>query len=68
MGSTVFLGVKGGGSRPDLYRGRRVRHATLGDGVVLATEGSGEDSKLTIYFDQVGKRKLVAKYASLEYL
>ncbi|MDH3255764.1 MAG: UvrD-helicase domain-containing protein, partial [Acidobacteriota bacterium] len=55
-------------SQPDLYRGRRVRHATLGDGVVLATEGSGEDSKLTIYFDQVGKRKLVVKYAALEYL
>jgi DNA helicase-2/ATP-dependent DNA helicase PcrA len=54
--------------RQDLYRGRRVRHATLGDGVVLATEGSGDDSKLTIYFDEVGKRKLVVKYAALEYL
>jgi DNA helicase-2/ATP-dependent DNA helicase PcrA len=70
-----FFGHQGGAapattqaSRTGLYRGRRVRHATLGDGVVLATEGSGEDSKLTIYFDQVGKRKLVAKYASLEYL
>jgi DNA helicase-2/ATP-dependent DNA helicase PcrA len=55
-------------SSPDVYRGRRVRHSTLGDGVILAAEGSGADSKLTIYFDQVGKRKLVAKYAPLEYL
>jgi DNA helicase-2/ATP-dependent DNA helicase PcrA len=52
----------------ELYRGRRVRHPTLGDGVVLEREGEGQDSKLTVYFDRVGKRKLVLKYASLEYL
>lgn len=51
-----------------LSRGRRVRHPTLGDGVVLDSEGDGDTSKLTVYFDRVGKRKLVAKYASLEYL
>ncbi len=57
------------GSKPQgLSRGRRVRHPTLGDGVVLASEGDGDGSKLTVYFDRVGKRKLVAKYASLEYL
>ena len=53
-------------SEQSLSRGRRVRHPTLGDGVVLESEGDGE--KLTVYFDRVGKRKLVAKYASLEYL
>ena len=31
-------------------------------------EGSGEDAKLTVFFDRVGKRKLIAKYAGLEYL
>ncbi|MFQ5524763.1 MAG: ATP-dependent helicase [Thermoanaerobaculia bacterium] len=51
-----------------LSRGRRVRHPTLGDGVVLGSEGDGDASKLTVYFDRVGKRKLVAKYAGLEYL
>ncbi len=55
------------GSR-GLSRGRRVRHPTLGDGVVLESEGEGDSGKLTVYFDRVGKRKLVAKYASLEYL
>ncbi len=49
-------------------RGRRVRHPVLGDGVVLDSEGEGEMSKLTVYFDRVGKRKLIAKYAGLEYL
>ncbi len=51
-----------------LARGRRVRHPTLGDGVVVSLEGSGESGKLTVYFDRVGKRKLVAKYAGLEVL
>ncbi len=51
-----------------LARGRRVRHPTLGDGVIVGLEGNGEASKLTVYFDRVGKRKLVAKYAGLEVL
>ena len=51
-----------------LHRGRRVRHPVLGDGVVLEQEGDGDASKLTVYFDRVGKRKLILKYAGLEYL
>ncbi len=54
--------------RQAVGRGRRVRHPTLGDGVVLEAEGQGDAGKLTVYFDRVGKRKLVAKYAGLEYL
>ena len=45
-----------------------MRHPVLGDGVVIAQEGEGESSKLTVYFDRVGKRKLIVKYAGLEYL
>jgi DNA helicase II / ATP-dependent DNA helicase PcrA len=51
---------------PKLSRGARVRHATLGEGVVLEIDGSGADAKLTIFFDQQGKRRLVARYANLE--
>ena len=51
---------------PGLKKGRRVRHATLGEGVVLELDGDGLEGKLTVYFDRVGKRKLVAKYANLE--
>jgi ATP-dependent DNA helicase UvrD/PcrA len=51
-----------------LRRGRRVRHPTLGDGVVLEQEGQGDNSKLTVYFDRFGKRRLVARYAGLEVL
>ncbi len=49
-------------------RGRKVRHASLGDGVVLDVEGSGDDSKLTIFFEHAGRKKLVAKYAELEWM
>jgi DNA helicase-2/ATP-dependent DNA helicase PcrA len=47
-------------------KGLRVRHPTLGDGRVLAVDGSGEAAKLTVYFEGAGKRKLVAKFANLE--
>jgi DNA helicase-2/ATP-dependent DNA helicase PcrA len=54
--------------RRALRRGSRVRHPTLGHGVVLELEGQGEDAKITVYFDRTGKRKLIARYANLEML
>jgi DNA helicase-2/ATP-dependent DNA helicase PcrA len=47
-------------------RGSRVRHAVLGVGQVLQIEGSGEDARLIVFFDNVGRRKLLVKYAQLE--
>jgi DNA helicase-2/ATP-dependent DNA helicase PcrA len=52
----------------DFGRGRRVRHPTLGEGVVMAYEGDGDTAKITVFFDRAGKRKLIAKYANLEQL
>ena len=49
-----------------LSRGDRVLHPTLGRGEVLTVEGSGDDRRITVYFERWGKRKLVAKYAKLE--
>lgn len=49
-----------------LRRGCRVRHPSLGEGLLLDVEGEGENCKLTVYFESVGKRKLVAKYANLQ--
>ncbi|HEX9733001.1 MAG TPA: hypothetical protein VGG06_13570 [Thermoanaerobaculia bacterium] len=46
--------------------GNRVRHAVLGEGRVLQIEGSGEDARLVVFFDGVGRRKLLVKYAQLE--
>ena len=49
-------------------RGRRVRHPTLGEGVVMELDGDGENAKITVFFERAGKRKLVAKFANLELL
>jgi DNA helicase-2/ATP-dependent DNA helicase PcrA len=49
-----------------LRRGGRVRHPTLGDGVVLEVEGAGDDLKLTVFFHRAGKRKILARFADLE--
>jgi ATP-dependent DNA helicase UvrD/PcrA len=49
----------------ELKRGRRVRHPRYGYGVILAQEGSGDETRLTVYFDRAGKKKFVARYADL---
>jgi DNA helicase-2/ATP-dependent DNA helicase PcrA len=49
----------------ELKRGRRVRHPRYGYGVILSQEGSGEETRLTVYFDRAGKKKFVARYADL---
>jgi DNA helicase-2/ATP-dependent DNA helicase PcrA len=54
--------------RRPLKRGSRVRHPTLGPGVVLELEGEGDEARLTVFFEKSGKRKLVAKFANLEML
>ena len=51
-----------------LRRGGRGRHPTLGDGVVLELEGTGDDLKLTVFFHRAGKRRILARYAALEML
>jgi DNA helicase-2/ATP-dependent DNA helicase PcrA len=48
-----------------LKRGQRVRHEQFGDGTILTMEGSGPDAKLTVYFDRLGSKKFIAKYAKL---
>ncbi len=54
--------------RRAIRRGSRVRHPTLGSGVVLEMEGEGDEARLTVFFEKSGKRKLVAKFANLEML
>ncbi|MCP4659342.1 MAG: DUF3553 domain-containing protein, partial [bacterium] len=49
-----------------LRRGSRVRHAKLGIGKVLSIEGSGDEMRVNVYFDGVGRRKLIVRYANLE--
>jgi len=51
-----------------IYVGCHVRHPVFGKGVVLQIEGQGLDMKLSVFFDSVGQKKLIVKYANLEIL
>jgi ATP-dependent DNA helicase UvrD/PcrA len=52
---------------PGQFRvGARVKHSKYGTGVVLRSEGAGDDAKLTVSFPGYGQKKFVAKFAALE--
>ncbi len=46
--------------------GLRVRHKQFGVGTVLAVDEQGDDTRVTVKFNAVGTKKLVARYAALE--
>ena len=46
--------------------GMRVRHAQFGIGNVIAMEEHSDDIKVTVRFNTVGVKKLLAKFAKLE--
>jgi DNA helicase-2/ATP-dependent DNA helicase PcrA len=49
------------------YRtGARVHHAKYGFGIVLGTEGAGENLKVTVSFNKFGRKRLLAELAKLE--
>jgi DNA helicase-2/ATP-dependent DNA helicase PcrA len=52
----------------DLKRGQRVQHEQFGIGTILTMEGSGPEAKLTVYFERVGSKKFIVKYAKLRRL
>ena len=49
-----------------LRTGMRVRHAQFGVGTVVSVEEHNDDMKITVRFNLVGVKKLLAKYAKLE--
>jgi ATP-dependent DNA helicase UvrD/PcrA len=53
-------------SMQHLRSGMRVRHAQFGVGTVVAVEEHNDDMKITVRFNLVGVKKLLAKYAKLE--
>ena len=65
---TVVSGQGSGAGNGTAFKsGARVRHGTLGIGVVKGTEGSGDMEKVTVQF-QTGIKKLMARFAGLEIL
>jgi DNA helicase-2/ATP-dependent DNA helicase PcrA len=52
-------------SASGMRAGMRVRHAQFGVGNVIAVEEHNDDLKVTVRFNSVGVKKLLAKYAKL---
>ena len=51
---------------PSYRQGERVVHGTFGFGSILEVSGFGPDLRVTVDFDDVGRKKLVARFAGLE--
>ncbi|MGD0908992.1 MAG: UvrD-helicase domain-containing protein [Candidatus Acidiferrales bacterium] len=47
--------------------GQRVRHATYGAGTIIGVEGDGDDRKFTVRFSDHGTKKLMERYANLNF-
>jgi len=52
--------------QPTLRRGVRVVHRSFGAGTITEVSGFGEDLRVTVNFDGVGAKRLLARYAGLE--
>lgn len=48
--------------------GQHVRHQLFGIGQIVSVDGQGENVKVTVRFAQAGTKKLVLKYANLQFL
>jgi len=53
-------------SSTGLKVGLRVRHKQFGIGNIIGIEEQGDDTRVTVRFNTVGVKKLVARYAALE--
>ncbi|KPJ83257.1 MAG: hypothetical protein AMS19_05050 [Gemmatimonas sp. SG8_23] len=51
---------------PRFVKGERVVHETFGSGSVVEISGFGRDLKVTVDFDESGRKKLLLRYANLE--
>jgi len=49
-----------------VYIGMKVRHAKFGVGTVRKSEGEGEGQKVIVWFNSVGPKKLLLRFAGLE--
>ena len=52
--------------RPAYTKGERVVHQTFGSGTIVELSGFGPDLKVTVDFEEAGRKKLVVRYAGLE--
>ena len=49
-----------------VWLGMRVRHAKFGVGTIRKIEGAGDSQKVIVWFNSVGPKKLLVRFAGLE--
>jgi DNA helicase II / ATP-dependent DNA helicase PcrA len=50
---------------PDVKKGVNIFHDHFGKGTVISVSGKGLDKKADIYFDEIGLKKIILKYAKM---
>lgn len=70
VGRSISLSTGNSAPRPESrYRtGQRVKHASFGEGIVIESRGSGDDEEVTVAFEGMGIKRLVASMANLQLL
>ena len=48
--------------------GHNVSHPSFGEGVILALEGAGDAARVTVQFRRSGTKRLMLKYAALQFI
>jgi DNA helicase-2/ATP-dependent DNA helicase PcrA len=67
-GSQPSASVTAATHSPEFRAGQRVRHATFGEGLVIESRLDGNDEMVTVHFERVGLKRLMASFARLERL
>ena len=49
-----------------VWLGMKVRHGKFGVGVIRKIEGRGDEQKVIVWFNSVGPKKLLVRFAGLE--
>ncbi|HEY0811517.1 MAG TPA: 3'-5' exonuclease, partial [Longimicrobiales bacterium] len=62
----VYIDYTDAQDAPRFVKGERVRHPQFGRGIIRELSGFGRDLKATIDFENVGRKKVVLRYANLQ--
>ncbi len=55
-------------SDQEIETGMEVEHERFGKGKVISVEGNGPNKKATVYFDGIGKKQLLLRFAKLNFM
>jgi DNA helicase-2/ATP-dependent DNA helicase PcrA len=62
----LIVDYSDGQDMPRFIKGEAVRHPQFGRGVIRELSGFGRDLKAVIDFEQVGRKKVIVRYANLQ--